>query len=342
MVDQFTKWVECVPLPNQSAEETARVAINQFFCPFGFPYQSFTDIGSNFESTLFKQLCDRLQICKARTTAFKLSANGQVERFNRTLMDALRCFTSRFPAQWNKFLPQLASAIRSSVNRSTEFTPNMLMLGREINSPLDLIFPGPEPSDKVYYEQYVTNLVRNVQATHDLAREKLRSSQAIAKRDFDLKTFTRSYSVCDAVYILNTSTPKGKCSKLRPKWKGSGCSTEMTGKKSLFCLRRGPDNGDFMIQCEESMSDREETTKRAWKEAGSSRQRPKANKFEALIKPGESLMDCVRRFSDNHIMVKPKSLYMHLVTQSNDDLKKGSVLQYKVAKTLGLNIGFMR
>ena len=34
MVDQFTKWVECVPLPNQSAEETARTAINQFFCHF--------------------------------------------------------------------------------------------------------------------------------------------------------------------------------------------------------------------------------------------------------------------------------------------------------------------
>ena len=73
------------------------------------------------------------------------------------------------------------------------------------------------------------------------------------------------------------------------------------------------------------MSDREET-KRAWKEAGSSRQRPKANKFEALIKPGESVMDCVHRLSDNHIMVEPKSLYMNLVTQSNDDLKKGSVL----------------
>ena len=121
----------------------------------------------------------------------------------------------------------------------------------------------------------------------------------------DLKTFTRSYSVGDAVYILDTSTPKGKCSKLRPQWKGPGlivrkitdnlykvmlrkkletindrmklctdkqlpawlkkkqikalneskfdirCSSEMTGKKSLFCLCRGPDDGEFMIQCEE-------------------------------------------------------------------------------------------
>ena len=86
IVDQFTKWVECVPLPNQSAEQTARTAINPFFCLFWFRYQIFTDRGSNFESKLFKQLCERLHIYKARTTALRPSANGQVERFNRTLL----------------------------------------------------------------------------------------------------------------------------------------------------------------------------------------------------------------------------------------------------------------
>jgi hypothetical protein len=45
MVDQFTKWVECIPLPSQSAEETARAAVNQFFsrlywvCTLGFYLQ---------------------------------------------------------------------------------------------------------------------------------------------------------------------------------------------------------------------------------------------------------------------------------------------------------------
>jgi hypothetical protein len=55
MVDQFTKWVECIPLPSQSAEETARAAVNQFFSRFGCPFQVFTDQGGNFESSLFRQ-----------------------------------------------------------------------------------------------------------------------------------------------------------------------------------------------------------------------------------------------------------------------------------------------
>jgi hypothetical protein len=44
MVDQFTKWVECIPLPSQSAEVTARAAVNQFFSRFGCTFHVFTDV----------------------------------------------------------------------------------------------------------------------------------------------------------------------------------------------------------------------------------------------------------------------------------------------------------
>jgi hypothetical protein len=30
MVDQFTKWVEYIPLPSQTAEATAQAAVDQF------------------------------------------------------------------------------------------------------------------------------------------------------------------------------------------------------------------------------------------------------------------------------------------------------------------------
>jgi hypothetical protein len=41
MVDSFTKWVECLPLPSQTAEVTACTAINEF----GYPFQIFSDQG---------------------------------------------------------------------------------------------------------------------------------------------------------------------------------------------------------------------------------------------------------------------------------------------------------
>lgn len=49
MVDNFTKWGECVSLPSQTAEVTAKTAIDEFFSRSGYPYEVFTDQGRHFE-----------------------------------------------------------------------------------------------------------------------------------------------------------------------------------------------------------------------------------------------------------------------------------------------------
>lgn len=110
IVDQCTKWVEYIPLPAQTAEVTSRAAVNEFFARFGFPFNVFTDKGKYFESRLFKSICDVVQIHKSRLTPYRPSANGQVERFNRTLMDAVHCFVDKSQRNWDEHLPQLASA----------------------------------------------------------------------------------------------------------------------------------------------------------------------------------------------------------------------------------------
>lgn len=60
MVDQFTKWVEAAPIPDQSAETVARTAIDYLFSRFRCPREIVTDQGVNFNSQLFTQLCEML------------------------------------------------------------------------------------------------------------------------------------------------------------------------------------------------------------------------------------------------------------------------------------------
>ena len=80
LVDQFTKWVECIPLPDQIALTTAKAMI-EVFGRLGYPLEIFTDQGRNFEIELFKSVYDLLHIHKARTPPYHPSSNGQVERF---------------------------------------------------------------------------------------------------------------------------------------------------------------------------------------------------------------------------------------------------------------------
>ncbi len=201
MVDQFTKWVECVPLPSQTAEVTAHAAVSEFFSRFGYPFQIHSDQGRNFESHLFSKVCELLGIHKTRTTPYRPSANGQVERFNRTLMDAVRCFVGT-QNTWDKFLPQLACAIRSSVNRHTGFTPNKLMLGRETNLPADLIFEGSVSRMPETADEYVKELEASIIRAHKIARDNLKVSQKRMKRQYDVRILQNSYHVGDPVYIL--------------------------------------------------------------------------------------------------------------------------------------------
>jgi len=59
MVNQFTKWVECVP--SQTADITAKAAVDQFFSRVG-KVQIFSDHGRNVESKLFTSLYEVLEI----------------------------------------------------------------------------------------------------------------------------------------------------------------------------------------------------------------------------------------------------------------------------------------
>ena len=92
VVDQFSKWAECYALPDQTAERVASTPVTEFIGKLCYPLELHSDQGRNFESKLFKQMCEILMIAKTRTTPYRPSANGQVERMNRTILQILRCF----------------------------------------------------------------------------------------------------------------------------------------------------------------------------------------------------------------------------------------------------------
>jgi hypothetical protein len=137
-------------------------------------------------------------------------------------MDAVRCYIHKAQNHWDEHLAQIAGALRSAVNRHTGYTANRLMLGREVNTPADLMFGDVRKDPPVDIEAYVLDLERATQMAHETASSRLKTSEERMKRDYDLKEFTRSYNLGDLVYVLDTATVKGKCRKLSPSWKGPG------------------------------------------------------------------------------------------------------------------------
>ena len=286
--DNFSKWSECIPLPNQSAELTARTAVNEFFTRFGFPSQIISDQGRNFDGHLFAEMCKLLKIKKSRTTPYRPSSNGQAERNNRTLIAAVRCVIEEQDDLWDEWMPQLNMAMRSAVNRNTGMTPNMMMLGREINTPMELTIPGKD-SDPKSPEEYCTKLQTSLQKTHEIARDCLKTQLKRAKSDHDVKSKIQEFKSGDIVYILD----KARINKLKPLYRGPALITEVLSpcnfrvlidnhnskivnhdmiklcgdkliprwitqrrtslleeKEVTYCICKKPDDGFQMIQCD--------------------------------------------------------------------------------------------
>ena len=114
-------------MPNQEAMSIARKVVENFICRFDVPLAIHTDQGHQFESALFQEMCHLLDIDKTRTTAFYQGSDGLVERMNRTLENMLSMFVSEHQRDWDHYIQFLSS-------------PNLLMLGREVFLPVDVIF----------------------------------------------------------------------------------------------------------------------------------------------------------------------------------------------------------
>ena len=127
VTDHFTKWVEIFAVPDQTAVTTANVILNEVITRYGSPQSIHSDLGSNYESQIFKELCKLMEIRKTRTSVRNPKGNGQVEKFNRTLVRMIKAYLKGEQENWDLNLGCPAAAFRATPSASTKFTPNMLM-----------------------------------------------------------------------------------------------------------------------------------------------------------------------------------------------------------------------
>lgn len=102
-----------------------------FICHYGLPLQIHSDQGRQFQSNLFRELCKILGIDQTRTPPCHPQSDGLVERINRTIIDMLSKSISKSQRDWEKKLPFVMLADRSSIQESTRESPSFMMSGRD-------------------------------------------------------------------------------------------------------------------------------------------------------------------------------------------------------------------
>ena len=141
MICEFSKWIECVPIPHTKAPLIAEKFLEYVICRFGKPERIHSDRGSNFMSTIMKSLCTALGIKKTSTTAYHPQSNGGIERMHATLGNSLRLMVNENQTDWDMHIPMALLSYRTTLHTSLQENPAYVIYGRDLTLPTDLMIP---------------------------------------------------------------------------------------------------------------------------------------------------------------------------------------------------------
>ena len=107
--------------------------------------------------------------------------SNTVERFHPTMKRKLTTLIHEFDDQWDEALPATLLAMRTSVNRTTGFTPFFLEHGREARLPVDMI-AVPPPGQSTTLDRYTKKLSVQIAKAFSVVTER-RNSYVLQQKE---------------------------------------------------------------------------------------------------------------------------------------------------------------
>ena len=198
--DRFSKLVRTVPMKTITAEAVAKAFVTHWVMAYGPPVWLLSDNGKQFTSRFFQHVCRILGVENLFTTTYHPQTNGQVERYNRTLLSAIRTYVSDHPKDWDLFTDVITYSYNTQVHRVTSCTPFELVLSRP---PSSLVL-APEPggtigeAPKSYLQRWKVWLHNLVSS----ARQSISKEQKRYQRNFNARVRPISQDLAPGSHVF--------------------------------------------------------------------------------------------------------------------------------------------
>lgn len=190
-------------------------ALKDVFFTFGHPCRIISDRGTSFTSTEFNRFCTEFEVVHVLNAVSSPRSNGQVERYNRTVLDSLRAYTDRLgESKWDLDLGKIQWGLNNTLNKGIGKTPaEVLFCKRPLNR-------GEGSLGEAIVETRRND--RDADEIRQDVNERISKDQADQRQRFDQKRkAAKTYIVGDLVKILkNAPSNDGKSRKLLPKYTG--------------------------------------------------------------------------------------------------------------------------
>ena len=233
LVDSCTRYTATALIKSKRKEVIVKKIFKIWLAYFGAPLKFHSDNGGEFANETFREMNEKMGIETSTTPAESPFSNGVVERNNAMLYETMMKTMEDQNCDMETALAW-ATCAKNSLQSTFGFSPNQLVLGRNVNLPSvesnDL--PAQEPTTH-------SDLVRtNLNALHK-SRENYIKAESSDRIKRALKHNIRTYSEVDFL-------PGEKVYFKRNKVKGWKGPAKVLGKESNFVLIR---HGSAYYRC---------------------------------------------------------------------------------------------
>ena len=244
-MDYLTKWPEVFATKNHKAETIARLLVTEIICRHGVPEELLSDRGSDFLSSLIKEVCSLTGMRKINTSAYHPQTDGMVERMNRTLIQMISKHSKFYGGEWDQYLNYMLFAYRVRPHSSSGSSPFMLMYGRKARLPTQTALAVPSLATQLDAEDYGSELKKGLGNAWELARQHIGESQEQAKKQYDKKATQEKYQIGDIVMVdyRGNRSP----TKLTPKFSGPYRVADVTDTNIRVEPIGGPPSGSLFV-----------------------------------------------------------------------------------------------
>jgi hypothetical protein len=234
-IDKFTKWIEVKPVTCPKADRVLDF-LDELVHRYGLPHHFIIDLGSNFNNHQFWEYCENSGIDVRYVSVAHPRPNGQVERANGMVLDALKKrlhdAANTKGGKWIKELPNALWGLRTQPSKPTGQSPHFLVYGSEAILPADVMWDSPA------VEQYDEGISKDSRQVDIDGLEEAHCAALIhaarylegIRRYHDSNVKERSFNVGDLVLrrIQNT----GGLHKLSSPWEAPFAAAKVTGTGS--------------------------------------------------------------------------------------------------------------
>jgi len=194
--DDFSGWVDILPVANLSAKLTAKVLID-YFLQKSFPTSVtlkypviHSDVGTQFTAALTKQTLSLLGVKATYNLPFNANMNGSVENAHRVIFKCLRrTLGCHVPSRaWQKVLPVITTCINNlpSPSRSHLSARDVIFGTTENPTILDFLMGKvTSQTGQISSSREVNSKFRDISKTHHEVHASLEKHKAQYKRSFD-------------------------------------------------------------------------------------------------------------------------------------------------------------